>query len=79
MVQDSNIILSNTFEYRSPSKKAEVAAVEQVAKTGASSKADMTSRFMGLIVVPKHQIVRVELEERRNESTGQELPVRPKE
>ena len=48
-------------------------------QTGEAAKADMTSRFMGLIVVPKNQIVKIELEERRSEPTSQELPVRQKE
>lgn len=76
--KDSNIILSNAFEYRAPSKKAEAEALEQMQQSGEPSKADMTSRFMGLIVVPKHQIEKIELEEKRSENGSQELPVRPK-
>jgi N-alpha-acetyltransferase 38, NatC auxiliary subunit len=79
-LQDSNVILSNAFEYRAPSKKAEAAATEQAERTGESSKADMTSRFMGLIVIPKHHIVKIELEERRSEPgvMSQDIPIRPK-
>jgi hypothetical protein len=81
-LQDSNVILSNAFEYRAPSRKAEAAAIEQARTTGESSKADMTSRFMGLIVIPKHHIVKIELEERRSEpaetASSQEIPIRPK-
>lgn len=53
-------------------------ALQQMRETGETSKANMTSRFMGLIVVPKHQIVKIELEEKRSEETGQELPTRTK-
>jgi N-alpha-acetyltransferase 38, NatC auxiliary subunit len=79
-LQDSNVILSNAFEYRAPSKKAEAAAIEQAATTGESAEADMTSRFMGLIVIPKHHIVKIELEERRSEPgvVNQDIPIRPK-
>ena len=77
--KDSNIILSNAFEYRAPSQKAEAMALEQLSQTGETRKADMTSRFMGLVVIPKHQIVKIELEERRSEPVSQELPVRQKE
>ena len=74
--KDSNIILSNAFEYRAPSEKAKEAAIEQLQQTGEPTEADMTSRFMGLIVIPKHQIVKIDLEGRRSEPTVQELPVR---
>ncbi|KAK5940560.1 hypothetical protein PMZ80_006977 [Knufia obscura] len=59
---ESNIILGNSFEYRMPSKSAEEKAMAEAKTTGKSAKADMTSRFVGLIVVPGHQIVKVELE-----------------
>lgn len=62
---ESNVILSNSFEYRMPSKAAEEKAIEEAAATGKPVKADMTSRFVGLIVVPGHQIVKMELEENR--------------
>lgn len=61
---ESNIILSNAFEYRDSS---------QLDEQGATQK---TSRFLGLIVVPKHQTAKIELEERRNEPNVQELPFR---
>lgn len=60
---ESNIILANSFEYRMPSKSAEQKAIAQAKATGKPAKADMTSRFVGLIVVPGNQIVKVELEE----------------
>jgi len=64
---DSNVILSNAFEYRLPSKAAEQAAKQQ------SSRADMTSRFVGLVVVPGKQIEKMEVEEKRDWPS---LPVR---
>ncbi len=63
--QDCNIILSQTYEYRLPS----VGAVEEAsAFAGASAssmtvKLDMTSRFLGLIVVPGQHITKIEAEE----------------
>lgn len=68
---ETNIILSNSFEYRMPSKSAEQKAKEEASTTGkAVAKANMTSRFVGLIVVPNEQIVRMEVEERRIPSSG---------
>ena len=60
---ESNIILANSFEYRMPSKSAEEKALAEAQATGKPPKADMTSRFVGLIVVPGLQIVEVKLEE----------------
>lgn len=57
------MILANSFEYRMPSADAERRAREEAQTTGLPSRADMTSRFVGLIVIPGHQIVKVMLEE----------------
>lgn len=62
---ESNVILANSFEYRMPSKSAEEKAIAEAQATGRPAKADMTSRFVGLIVVPGKQIVKIELEESR--------------
>lgn len=62
---ESNIILGNAFEYRMPSSAAEASARAEAASTGKSAKANMTSRFVGLIVVPGHQITKMEVEESR--------------
>lgn len=62
--KDKNIILANAHEYREPSQAAlEAAAVEASPSNQAKVVADMTSRFVGLIVVPGEHIVRMELEE----------------
>ena len=69
------MILSRAYEYRHPSTKAinealAAAAREKddkakgVASTeSTSARANMTSRFMGLIVVPGKHIVKIEVEE----------------
>ncbi|KAJ9660781.1 hypothetical protein H2198_002320 [Neophaeococcomyces mojaviensis] len=62
---ESNVILANSFEYRMPSKAAEEKAKQEAKVTGRPARADMTSRFVGLIVVPGKQIVKMELEESR--------------
>lgn len=61
ILQDMNIILSNAHEYREPSPAALAAA------TGSSvySKvvADMSSRYVGLIVIPGEHVRKIEVEE----------------
>ncbi|KEF62975.1 uncharacterized protein A1O9_00950 [Exophiala aquamarina CBS 119918] len=64
--RNSNVIMSNAFEYRMPSKAAEQDAIEATRATGKASKADMTSRFVGLIVIPGKQIAKMEVEDRRD-------------
>ena len=67
---ECNIILGNSFEYRMPSKSAEEKAMAEALATGRPAKADMTSRFVGLIVVPGLQIVKLELEESKFASSA---------
>src|SRR5271170_6573132 len=62
--QESNVILSNAFEYRMPSKEAEKLALERAAAGNGTGRADMVSRFLGLIVIPGRQIAKMEVEER---------------
>ncbi|KIW30338.1 uncharacterized protein PV07_06088 [Cladophialophora immunda] len=73
---DSNIILSNSFEYRMPSKAAEKAALDKLKATGQASRVDMTSRFVGLIVIPGKQIAKMEVEEKREWPSSQSLSIR---
>ena len=64
--QERNVILSHAYEYRHPTASAiEAAAREQAAsgESGENVKVGMTSRFMGLIVVPGPHIVKIEVEE----------------
>jgi hypothetical protein len=60
--QNSNIVLSLTHEYRQPSPQ-EVAEAAAKADSSKILKAEMTSRYLGLIVVPGQYIVKIEVEE----------------
>jgi len=57
---DLNIILSHTFEYRLPSPPKSSAITEAWKD---KVILDMTSRYVGLVVVPGEHIVKIELEE----------------
>ncbi len=59
--QDRNIILSQTFEYRLPPPPKNLEA---------SVTLDMTSRYMGLIVVPGEYIEKIEVEEFESQMKG---------
>ncbi|EXJ81422.1 hypothetical protein A1O3_07714 [Capronia epimyces CBS 606.96] len=78
--RESNIILSTAFEYRMPPKASEKAAIDEVKATGQPRRADMTSRFVGLIVIPGKQIAKMEVEEKRDwpGSSGQPFSIRTK-
>ncbi|KAI2783716.1 hypothetical protein F4815DRAFT_457679 [Daldinia loculata] len=60
----SNIVLSLTYEYREPSqqKLAEAKAASSVSSADKVAL-DMTSRYLGLVVVPGEHIVKMEVEE----------------
>ncbi|MCJ1447715.1 MAG: hypothetical protein MMC23_008226 [Stictis urceolatum] len=63
---EQNIILSRAYEYRLPSARAKADAAAETEISGSTAdtlKVDMTSRFMGLIVVPGQHITKIELEE----------------
>ncbi|KAL1985637.1 hypothetical protein VTN96DRAFT_7504 [Rasamsonia emersonii] len=68
---DRNIILAGTHEYRFPSPSAIQAAAESTSADADKVKVDMTSRFIGLVVVPGQYITRIELEENPNELSAQ--------
>ncbi|KAK0657402.1 hypothetical protein B0T16DRAFT_452869 [Cercophora newfieldiana] len=57
---ESNIILKHTYEYRHPSLQRQA---EEIAAAGGTVKMDMTSRYLGLVVVPGRHIVKIEAEE----------------
>lgn len=62
---DRNIILSATYEYRQPSPAAVASqAATATAQELSRFNLDMTSRFLGLVVVPGQHITRIEVEER---------------
>lgn len=69
MHQERNLILANSLEYRFPTPSAvEAAAKEHESWDNASEaskatvKVNMTSRLIGLIVIPGRHITKVELE-----------------
>jgi N-alpha-acetyltransferase 38, NatC auxiliary subunit len=64
--QDRNIILSQTFEYRLPSPPKPLFASDGNDKV----VLDMTSRYMGLVVVPGEYIERIEVEEFESQVKG---------
>ncbi|KAK3329707.1 LSM domain-containing protein [Apodospora peruviana] len=64
---ESNIVLQHTYEYRHPSPVS-VAAAQRVTTTDNIShpttfNVEMTSRYLGLVVVPGKYIVKMEVEE----------------
>lgn len=62
--QESNVILAQAYEYRNPSAEAVKAAARSPASSSnATVRADMTCRYLGLIVVPGKHIVKIEIEE----------------
>ena len=63
LTQECNIILSQSYEYRPPTESAIKAATEASHDPGATVKLDMTSRFLGLIVVPGQHIIKIEVED----------------
>ncbi|RSL64086.1 hypothetical protein CEP54_004851 [Fusarium duplospermum] len=58
---DRNIVLAHTYEYRQPSSRQRAEAAEEAG--GETIKLDMGSRYLGLVVVPGHHIVKMEVEE----------------
>lgn len=64
---ESNVVLKHTYEYRHPTAQRqaeELAAVTAATATSAPTvKMDMTSRYLGLVVVPGKHIVKIEVEE----------------
>ncbi|KAI0474700.1 hypothetical protein F4859DRAFT_76559 [Xylaria cf. heliscus] len=61
---DRNVVLSLTYEYRQPSQqKLAEAAAAALSGNSATIKADMTSRYLGLVVIPGEHIVKMEVEE----------------
>jgi N-alpha-acetyltransferase 38, NatC auxiliary subunit len=64
--QDRNIILSSTFEYRLPPPPKNIQGQATVTM-------DMTSRYLGLVVVPGEYIVKIEVEEFASQVKGKGL------
>lgn len=75
---ENNVILSTSHEYRMPTEKAQKRAESELAAGIGNGRADMTSRFVGLIVIPGKEIMKIEVEEPRPLQTQASLPVRSK-
>ena len=73
-IQDQNIILAHTYEYRLPSLAPTVEELESADTEGGKGKItkDLSSRYLGLVVVPGEHIVKIELEEFVNQMKGKE-------
>ena len=54
-------MLSLTHEYRQPTQQQIAEAAAQAG--GSNFRADMSSRYMGLVVVPGEHIAKIEVEE----------------
>lgn len=76
---ENNVILSTTHEYRMPTEKAQRRAESELAAGRGNGRADMTSRFVGLIVIPGKEITKIEVEGPRPTQNQTALPVRSKE
>lgn len=57
-----------------PNKATEKAAMEKALETGTPTRANMTSRFVGMIVIPGNQIVEMKVEERTTLTSNQQAP-----
>ncbi|KJZ77445.1 hypothetical protein HIM_03169 [Hirsutella minnesotensis 3608] len=58
---NKNVVLAHTYEYRQPSADN---VHRQLRETAEGTVAvEMTSRYLGLIVIPGHHIVKMELEQ----------------
>ncbi|KYK54657.1 LSM domain-containing protein [Drechmeria coniospora] len=70
--QDSNVVLAHTYEYRQPSADA----LRQLAGEAGGSMipAAMSSRYLGLVVVPGHHIVKMELEQFASQVATRDRP-----
>ncbi|KAK0746200.1 hypothetical protein B0T18DRAFT_429202 [Schizothecium vesticola] len=60
---ESNVILRNTYEYRHPTTTAAAPSHQETTAAVGTVRVDMTSRFLGLVVVPGRHIVKIEVEE----------------
>jgi hypothetical protein len=74
--QARNVILANTFEYRYPTttaiRDAALHLTTESLEETQNLKLNMTSRFIGLVVVPGQHITRIELEENPQQSRVRE-------
>ncbi|KAH7321264.1 LSM domain-containing protein [Stachybotrys elegans] len=60
---DQNIVLAHTYEYRQPSAERQAEEAEKADKASRGTfTLDMTSRYLGLVVIPGQHIVKMEVE-----------------
>ncbi|KAF5583757.1 LSM domain-containing protein [Fusarium pseudoanthophilum] len=68
---DKNIVLAHTYEYRQPSSRERKKAAEEA--DGETVKVDMTSRYLGLVVIPGEHIAKMEVEEFASQMRNQNI------
>lgn len=62
-LQDRNIVLAHTYEYRQPSLQQRAKAAENTDPSSSTVKMEMIHRYLGLVVVPGEHIVKIEKED----------------
>ncbi|KAL0935365.1 N-alpha-acetyltransferase 38-B, NatC auxiliary subunit [Colletotrichum truncatum] len=67
---DRNVVLAHTYEYRQPSTQQRVEAAQNASAGTGSVTMDMTSRYLGLVVVPGQYITKIEVEEFASQLRG---------
>lgn len=60
--QDRNLILHMTNEFRTPTAPTTTSASPSTVSGSSSSTAELKSRYIGLVVIPGHVIVKIERE-----------------
>ncbi|KAI1147106.1 LSM domain-containing protein [Nemania diffusa] len=71
---DRNVVLSITYEYRQPSQqKLTEAAAAAASANSQTVKADMSSRYLGLVVIPGEHIAKMEVEEFTSQVKGRSI------
>jgi N-alpha-acetyltransferase 38, NatC auxiliary subunit len=73
--QQSNLVLSLTHEYRQPSQQKLLEAAASLESD--TLRAEMTSRYLGLVVVPGEHIVKIEVEEFVSQMKNRSILGRP--
>lgn len=71
----SNLVLSLTHEYRQPSQQKLLEAAASLESD--TLRAEMTSRYLGLVVVPGEHIVKIEVEEFVSQMKNRSILGRP--
>lgn len=68
--QDRNIVLAQTYEYRHPSPQKRLEAAQMAGDDAVKVTMSMTSRYLGLVVVPGGHVVKIELDEFASQVRG---------